>query len=149
MAGGPPAIAAELTTAGVDSDSLAARACDSVAVIFAATPGGLVEAGSDPVSDPDGEFDLPGCLVSLHGSLDAIAGAQRPDVILGAHFEAARWLYDDRFSADGPDGTSFVLIKNGVFCIVEGRWDGGDDADPRYIPPPDYVFEVRCANRNG
>lgn len=143
----PPGITLELVSAGVDSS--AASACDSVAAIFVETPDGLVEAGSDPVHDPDSGIDLPGCLVSLRGSLEAIGGAQRPDVGLGARFVAAGWGYDDRFAADGPDGTSFVLVRDDLFCIVEGQWDGGDDTDPRYVPPPDYLFEVRCANRSG
>jgi len=137
-------VAEELAAAGVDS--LAARACDLAAEILAAIPG-LAQAGSTPVTDPDTGLDLPGCRVSLSGSFADIGAAQRPDVVLGARFTAASWRYDDRWTADGPDGTSFVVRQDDVFCIVEGRWDGGVDDDPTYQPPPDFTFDVRCANR--
>ena len=137
-------VAQELAAAGVDS--LAASACDLAAEILAATPG-RTQAGSTPVADPDTGLDLPGCRVSLSGSVADLGAAQRPDVVLGARFTAASWQYDDRWTADGPDGTSFVLRKDDVFCIVEGRWDGGVDDDPTYQPPPDFTFDVRCANR--
>jgi len=137
-------VADELVLSGVDS--LAAQACDSAATMLATMPG-LVQAGSAPVTDPDTNVDLPGCHVSLSGSLTEIGSAQRPDVLLGARFIAASWRYDDRWTADGPDGTSFVLRRGESFCIVEGRWDGGADDDPSYQPPPDFVFDVRCAHR--
>lgn len=138
-------VAGELTAVGVDS--LAARACESAAVIFSEMPG-LVEAGSAPVADPDAGVDLAGCRVSLSGSFADMGGGQRPDVALGATFAATGWHYDDRWAADGPDGTSFLLRKDDRFCIVEGRWDGGVDGDPTYQPPPDFVLDVRCANRH-
>jgi hypothetical protein len=49
--------------------------------------------------------------------------------------------------ADGPDGTSYMAIKEDIFCAVEGRWDGGDDSDPTYVPSPRYEVIVKCANR--
>jgi hypothetical protein len=33
-------------------------------------------------------------------------------------------------AADGPDGTAFAYVSGGVFCLVQGQWDGGDDTDP-------------------
>jgi len=41
----------------------------------------------------------------------------------------------------------FRVLKDSVFCIVEGRWDGGDDSDPKYVPSAKYEIIVKCANR--
>jgi hypothetical protein len=46
--------------------------------------------------------------------------------------------------ADGPDGTVFGFSKDGVLCVVRGRWDGGDDADSTYVPSEVYQVMVRC-----
>lgn len=47
--------------------------------------------------------------------------------------------------ADGPDGTSFRILRGRIFCIVEGRWDGGDDSDPDYVPSDEFELSAGCA----
>lgn len=49
--------------------------------------------------------------------------------------------------ADGPDGISYRALKDGIFCAVDGRWDGGDDSDPTYVPSPQSEVIVKCASR--
>ncbi len=53
------------------------------------------------------------------------------------------WLDRTTLSADGPDGTLHGVRRSGVTCLVEGRWDGGDDSDPTYVPSD--TMEVRFA----
>ena len=42
---------------------------------------------------------------------------------------ARGWVDSTTISADGPDGTILGVRRRGVTCLVEGRWDGGDDTD--------------------
>jgi hypothetical protein len=66
----------------------------------------------------------------------------------GEHYDLLNedgWCGDKM--ADGPDGTSYRALKKNVFCEVEGRWDGGDDSDPKYVPSPRYEVIVKCAKR--
>jgi len=46
-----------------------------------------------------------------------------------AWLKARGWVDSTTISADGPDGTILGVRWRGVTCLVEGRWDGGDDAD--------------------
>ena len=39
------------------------------------------------------------------------------------------WRGITGWDADGPDGSSRTLVRNGVRCQVDGEWDGGDDSD--------------------
>jgi len=54
------------------------------------------------------------------------------------------WLDRTTISADGPDGTIQGLRRDGVTCLVEGRWDGGDDADTTYVPSDTLEVHVAC-----
>lgn len=103
-----------------------------------------------------------GCVIRLSGNAKKVTDAQRPDGLFGrslpycpdgklpANFPRELLNEDgwcgDRM-ADGPDGTSFRALKKDVFCAVEGRWDGGDDSDPKYVPSPRYSVIVVCASR--
>ena len=91
----------------------------------------------------------------------ASGGGDRPSCRVAAYGRSGRdytpldsllaWLrvegWDDLtvFSADGPDGTVQGHRRNGVTCIVEGRWDGGDDSDPAYVPSDTLEIRVACA----
>ena len=55
------------------------------------------------------------------------------------------WQEEVNHSADGPDGTLFAYVRDGVICIFEGRWDGGDDSDPSVKPDDEYKGAGHCA----
>jgi len=103
-----------------------------------------------------------GCVIHLSGNINEVADTQRPYGLFGRPLpycpggklpedlphelvNGDGWC-DDRI-ADGPDGTSYRALKKGIFCAVEGLWDGGDDSDPDYVPSPRYDIIVKCANR--
>jgi hypothetical protein len=103
-----------------------------------------------------------GCVIRLSGNAKRVTDTQRPDGLLGHSLpycpdgnlpaDLPRGLFNedgwcaDRM-ADGPDGTSYRVLKENVFCAVEGHWDGGDDSDPKYVPSSRYEVIVRCAIR--
>jgi len=52
-------------------------------------------------------------------------------------------------SADGPDGTVQSVHHAGVTCLVEGRWDGGDDSDTTYVPSDTVEVRLACTRTVG
>ena len=61
-------------------------------------------------------------------------------------FHDAKWMsMEATYSGDGPDGSDLGYSRNGVLCVIEGRWDGGDDIDRTVIPGPDFDVFVTCA----
>lgn len=107
-----------------------------------------------------------GCVIRLSGDASKVTDTQRPAISLDSLFGDSLpacpdgklpvdlprdllnkdgWCVDKM--ADGPDGTSYRALKKGVFCAVEGHWDGGDDSDPKYLPSPRSEVIVKCANR--
>ena len=103
-----------------------------------------------------------GCVIRFSGNANKVTESQSPDHLFGGSLpycpdgklpaDLPRELLNDNGwcadkMADGPDGTSYRALKKNVFCTVEGRWDGGDDSDPKYVPSPHYGVIVKCANR--
>jgi len=103
-----------------------------------------------------------GCIIRFSGNAKNVTDRQRPDGLFGNSLPYCPdgklpadlppdllnedgWCGDKM--ADGPDGTSYRALKKNVFCAVEGRWDGGDDSDPTYVPSPRYDVIVKCASR--
>jgi len=61
-------------------------------------------------------------------------------------FDGAGWTsMEASYSADGPDGSVLGYSREGLLCVLEGRWDGGDDSDPTVIPGPEFDVLVTCA----
>lgn len=58
------------------------------------------------------------------------------------------WTYADGYSADGPDGTVLGLKSRKFLCVIEGRWEGGDDSDSTYVPKPGCVLTATVVPRN-
>lgn len=92
-----------------------------------------------------------GCVVRLDGDRTRIKDAHYPDPLFypseGSVLYQQGWRADRE--ADGPDGTSFRISKQNAFCLVEGKWDGGDDSDPKYAPSSRYEVVVSCSYQNG
>jgi hypothetical protein len=61
-------------------------------------------------------------------------------------FKEAGWMsMEASYSADGPDGSDLGYSRDGLLCVIEGRWDGGDDIDTWITPGPDFDVFVTCA----
>jgi hypothetical protein len=85
-----------------------------------------------------------GCRVRLDGAASRYGQAARPNDVVREELPTHGWNEDFRYAADGPDGTGFALKREGVTCLFQGMWDGGDDADPTYVPADRYALEVNC-----
>ena len=136
------------------------RTCDLVFRKLASGPRQSLTRSIDEFMDRGKAYR--GCVIRLSGNANRATNAQRPDRLFGLPLRycpggklpadlprdminADGWCGDQM--AGGPDGTSFVAIKQDVFCMVEGSWDGGDDSNPNYVPSPRYEVVVKCANR--
>lgn len=96
------------------------------------------------IADPRGHepvWTRRGCLIELADSTGRTADPIAP---LDQWFSANGWRQALPFSADGPDGTMFGYFDRDRLCLFEGHWDGGDDADPAYVPAPGIEFRIRC-----
>lgn len=102
-----------------------------------------------------------GCVIRLSGNADKIRDTQRPANLFGSSLPYCPdgklsldippdllnrdgWCGDKM--ADGPDGTYYMAIKQNMFCLVEGHWDGGDDSDPKYVRSQLYEVTVKCSS---
>jgi len=94
----------------------------------------------------DNAHSYDGCIVRLKGDRKKVTAAQYPEPLF--YPSQGSVLYQEGWRADGeaggPDGTSFRILKKDIFCRVDGRWDGGDDSDPKYIPSTRYEVSVSC-----
>lgn len=90
-----------------------------------------------------------GCVVHLEANRTKIKDVHYPNSLFypseGSVLYQQGWRTDRE--ADGPDGTSFRISKQNVFCLVEGKWDGGDDSDPKYVPSTRYDVIVSCGSQ--
>lgn len=134
--------------------------CDLVYERLASGPHEILTNSFENFTD-DG-MTYHGCVIHLSGNVQNVTASQNPEGLFGQplpycqdgklpastprNFLNADGWCGDR-NADGPDGTSYRTLKKNVFCLIEGRWDGGDDSDPKYVPSPRYEVTVRCANK--
>jgi len=85
-----------------------------------------------------------GCEFVARGS-DTLSSSSLFEAMENA-FRDAKWMsMVATYSADGPDGSDIGYSRDGLLCVIEGRWDGGDDSDPTVIPGPDFDVFVTCA----
>ena len=127
----------------------------------------LASGPNDGLTKANENFSLEGkvftgCVIRFLGNRQKVTDGQDPGTLLGKALpycpdgklppdtpldmiNEGGWCGD--MGADGPDGTFYRALKENVFCIVEGRWDGGDDSDPQYVPSSKYEVIVRCAHR--
>jgi hypothetical protein len=85
-----------------------------------------------------------GCEFITRGS-DTVSSSELFEAMEKA-FDGAGWMsMGGMYSADGPDGSDLGYSHDGLLCVIEGRWDGGDDSDPTITPGPEFDVFVTCA----
>lgn len=113
-------------------DSALAARCETPAILLARMPD-LQEHTPKRVSFSSawgGADARAACRVAASGhSVNEYASV---DTLLG-WLRIAGWRENTIYSADGPDGTVVGMHNAGTTCIIEGRWDGGDDSDSTVV----------------
>jgi len=132
-----------VTPAGVSEDVRAA--CEMIARRASGCPGVTLQASEGSFSDDVAKQERFGCRLVIQGSFSALRGAADAAEVLHGELSREGWKEDLRYSADGPDGTRYRMSKGSILCIVEGRWDGGDDEDPSYVSSDRYDVTINCS----
>jgi hypothetical protein len=144
---------AESARANAIADSLRAATAASVQSVrvrdwldsaLVTMPGVKVEPTDGPYPDHRTGKEADGAGLMIHGKFGPLNGKPDPTAVAHQRLQDAGWQEDIEYSADGPDGTTFAMRKDGILCYVEGRWDGGDGSDPNYVPPDDYTVTIQC-----
>ena len=122
--------------------------CEAIAATLRRVPGAEVTRSDGTFGDPVGGRDRTGCRVMVKGTFGALRGTQRPEIRLAEALQERGLMYDHRYDADGPDGNSFAFRADEVLCIVQGKWDGGDDTDRTYVPADSYDVFAGCTSES-
>lgn len=85
---------------------------------------------------------IHGCVFLISGTWSKLGENPSPLDQISDLLIKEGWTQNYEYSADGPDGTTFSLRKGDDWCIVRGRWDGGDDSDTTYVPLDNYQVIV-------
>jgi hypothetical protein len=70
-----------------------------------------------------------------------------PNSALEDALTAAGWIPDYDYQADGTDGGDLGFLSRHALCVIEARWDGGDDSDTTYVPVPGCTVTLTCVPR--
>jgi hypothetical protein len=126
------------------ADPRVAALCREVVAIVSTTPGTLVSAIDGGVYDHIAGRDRHGCLILVAGTWTALRQQQNPIDRVADTLMARGWTQGTDYGADGSDGTMLGLEKDGLFCLMEGRWDGGDESDSTVVPLDLYQMTILC-----
>ena len=95
----------------------------------------------------DGDGPRPAEVPCLHMHYQSATEDAPGTMTLQEALQAAGWDMDNRYSADGPDGTYFAMACDQALVEIRGSWDGVDDSDSTYVPTPGETVELRCVPR--
>lgn len=70
-----------------------------------------------------------GCRLSAEGAFATLPDSAGPVAAIEAAFQRHGWRSDLRYEADGPDGSDVGVRRRDLLCVIQGRWEGGDDED--------------------
>ncbi len=118
--------------------------CNLIYSAMLGLPGAFVNKIEGSFYDDYLKKYIDGCLLLVSGTWTELDENQDPINLIFNFLSDNGWSQYVEYSADGPDGTIFSLIKDDDWCIVKGQWDGGDDADSTYIPSDAYLIIVMC-----
>ena len=130
-------------------DPAVAALCQQIVTIVSPTAGTLVAAVDGALYDDIAQRERSGCLIMISGTWSGLHKEKEPiDRVFDA-LTAQGWTQRPNYGADGPDGTMLGLEKDGLFCLMQGRWDGGDDSDSTYVPLDVYQMTILCTLLDG
>ncbi|HYR51559.1 MAG TPA: hypothetical protein VET83_02970 [Candidatus Dormibacteraeota bacterium] len=95
-------------------------------------------------------FDYRYAKTQAHGWAFEVFANELASGLMGCVQEAltaAGWVEHYGYMADGADGSNEGYLSRNFFCLIEGDWDGGDDADSTYVPQPGCHVVVTCVPR--
>ncbi len=140
-------LAGHLLPSSAAAQRLAAP-CDALVRLIADMPSVAVVATDSIVQDERRRETVAGCRVELTGSMSTFrrqpVGWDRPEDRLNRQLPTLGWTDVLEYMADGHDGSQFAYTRSNVLCIFAASYDGGDDADPTYVPEDRYQLVIQC-----
>ena len=127
-------------------------ACDSLRLIVNRSLGSWARLASWKRTREPFDFDLRDTRTRIVGPCLRMSYAHHDSTAPGYEqidegLRGAGWVVDDRFDADGTDGTRFVLFCREAMVEIDATWDGGDDSDSTYVYVPGQSVTLRCIPR--
>ena len=119
--------------------------CAHVAAIVDTLPGTFREMVSGKFHEDITDHDRTGCMLIISGSWRELGNRPGPADLIRDVLGREGWR-EGIAGSDGPDGTSYVMVRGESVCLVRGRWDGGDDSDTTIVPIDVYQVIVFCSS---
>jgi hypothetical protein len=123
--------------------------CDSAAALMRQAL--RLDVGREDGSYRDSFRDSPrvGCRLTARGSFATLSDSSGPVGAIESRFARRGWRSDLRYMADGPDGSDVGVRRRDMLCLIQGRWEGGDDDDTTPEPSTEsensYQAIVECS----
>lgn len=136
-------VAARAATVGAASAPCAE--CAHVAAIVDTLPGTFREVVSGKFREDITDHDRTGCMLVISGSWHELGDRPGPADLIRVVLAREGWR-EGIAGSDGPDGTSYVMVRGDSIILVEGRWDGGDDSDSTIVPVDVYQVIIFCSS---
>jgi hypothetical protein len=125
-------------------------ACESASSMMREALGLAVRREDGAYQDSFRHTARVGCRLSANATAQTAGIAKDPVGTLQQTFARRGWRFDQRYGADGPDGSLIGMRYRDIMCLVNGQWDGGDDSEPDSVsaaraPDPSYAVQIECA----
>jgi hypothetical protein len=130
----------------VIAESTARLACDLAYSIAAETPGVSIQRSTGVFTHEALQRPVRGCRLAITGSFARTPPGGDAANRLRDGFTAQGWQEMPAYSADGKDGTAFVLRKTEVACLFRGTWTGEADDEPAMPREETYRVSVLCTS---
>jgi hypothetical protein len=104
--------------------------------------------GDEPYLDPLAVRSFPACSIELEGSWAGVDPGRTPWGALAKWLGAQGFARDNRYDADGPDGTSALFRRGDRLCAYAASWwaegplAGNEGGGPAEEPPTRYRLTV-------
>lgn len=111
-------------------DSAVRPGCELARSIASSAPGASIERSDGVFAHELLPGSVRGCRVVITRSAGLAPSGQDVAGRLYDGFSSHGWQEMPAYTADGVDGTAFVLRKGEVACLFQGIWDGDPDGEP-------------------
>ena len=121
-------------SSALDLPSAVEGVCETVATLWRATGQAQVRLADTTMPVVSDSMTQRGCAVVATApmGLDSTRWAS----LYWTTSQRRGWAELSDYAADGPDGSSRTLERQGVRCQIAVTQDGGDDSDSTYVPSP-------------
>jgi len=122
------------SSAALDPSAAVRAVCDTVATLWRATGRAQVRVADTTMQVASDSVTQRGCAV-VATAPDGL-GSTPWETLYWTTSRSRGWAELTDYTADGPDGGSQSLARQGIRCQIDFTQDGGDDSDSTHVPSP-------------